>query len=279
MLKKILSMTLTALFILSVLTACAKKDGGKPIEAALEQNILEESARVHDNQVKDYNDKFDQIEIKRFPSLSTMLMELKAGRVDYLWLPASVGSYLAAGDNKMIVNISEKELRHFHMATRPEDKELWEEINKAIEELKADGTIKKLAEEYITKSNGTPVPKELEKFEDGDTHVVAVTGDLPPLDYVSADGNPAGFNVALLNAISEKIRCNLKIVQVEAPARLSALESKKVDMIFWIGCDVSDGIEPEAPGVRLTTAYYEESMCSAGYSAEILDKVTSIFNK
>ena len=260
--------------------ACAKKDGDtssapaasdrKPVCAYLEPNILEESALEHRYQGE--NDKVSQIEWKQFPSLSTMLMELKAGRVDFMWLPSSVGSYLAAGDNTMIVTILEKELIQFHMATRPEDKELWLEINKAIEELKADGTLKKLAEEYITKANGTPVPKEHKNYKDGETHVVAVTGDLPPLDYVSADGNPAGFNVALLNAISEKIHCNFKIVQVEAPARLSALESKKVDMIFWIGCDISDGFEPEVPGVRLTTAYYEDSMCTAGYNAEMIEK-------
>lgn len=97
------------------------------------------------------------------------------------------------------------------------------------------------------------------------------------MDYVSADGTPAGFNVALLNATSEKTGCSFEIVQLDAAARLSALESGKVGLIFWIGCWNNDGFEPEADGICLTTPYFEEKLCYVSYSKEVLEKMALIY--
>ncbi|MPN15883.1 hypothetical protein SDC9_163219 [bioreactor metagenome] len=83
--------------------------------------------------------------------------------------------------------------------------------------------------------------------------------------------------MALLNAISEKSGCNFEIVQMDANARLSALESGKVDLIFWIGCFSDDGFEPETDNVTLSSPYFEESICFVGYSADIMKKTISIY--
>jgi ABC-type amino acid transport substrate-binding protein len=287
--KKTLSLILTALTLCLVLSGCsdrsavsssAEKTKSKLVAGVLEQNSVEKTSRKHFVQDKGNSELVrKQIKYKAFSSLNTMLMELKAGRVDYLQLPSSVGNYLAAGDNKLIVETRKNSLQHYHMAARAEDTALIGEINNAIQSLKADGTLDKLAADYITNADGQPTANKLVKHKGGETHVVAVTGDLPPLDYVSADGTPAGFNVALLNAISEKTGCNFTIVQMDAAARLSALESGKVDLIFWIGCFSSEGFEPKTDDVCLSTPYFEESICSAGYSADILDKATSIYQK
>ncbi|MEN6351088.1 MAG: transporter substrate-binding domain-containing protein [Syntrophomonas sp.] len=289
MMKKTLALTLTVLTLCMVLSGCsnsapvsssAKETGSKLVAGVLEQNSVEESSRKHFVQAKvDREVVRKQIEYKAFSSLNTMLMELKAGRVDYLQLPSSVGNYLAASNNKLIVETRENSLQHYHMAARADDTALIGEINNAIHALKADGTLDKLAADYITNTHGAPTANALVKHEDAKTYVVAVTGDLPPLDYVSADGTPAGFNVALLNAISEKTGCNFNIVQMDAAARLSALESRKIDLIFWIGCFSSEGFEPKTDDVCLSTPYFEESICSVGHSADILDKAMSIYQK
>ena len=84
------------------------------------------------------------------------------------------------------------------------------------------------------------------------------TGDLPPLDYVAADGTPAGFNVALMNAIAEKQNVNFTFVQVEADARLSALSSGKIDVIFWYGN--VQGYESEREDLLITDKYYTDNV-------------------
>ena len=296
MLKKFLAVTLAGLTLCMFLSACrdsaaeSTAEGGAPVSSSaekaegnlvagvLEQNSLEESSRKHFVEAKGNSGEVrKQIKYNAFSSLNTMLMELKAGRVDYLKLPSSVGNYLVAGDDTLIVETRKSSLQHYHMAARADDTKLCGEINNAIDALKADGTLDKLAADYITKANSAPAANALVKHEGAATYVVAVTGDLPPLDYVSADGTPAGFNVALLNAISEKTGCNFELVQLDAAARLSALESGKVDLVFWIGCYSNEGFEPETDKVCLSKPYFEESMCCVGYSADILEKAISIY--
>lgn len=114
------------------------------------------------------------------------------------------------------------------MASRAEDTALCEEVSDAIDILKANGTLDKLAANYITNADGEPAVNELVQHEGAETHVVAVIGDLPPMDYISADGTPAGFNVALLNAISEQTGCTFEIVQLDADACLSARRAEKL---------------------------------------------------
>ena len=61
-----------------------------------------------------------------------------------------------------------------------------------------------------------------------------MTGDLPPLDFVNADGTPAGFNTAVLSEISKRIGKNIEMIQVDSAARGTALTSGQVDVIFWV---------------------------------------------
>ncbi len=296
--KKRLAGILSMLVLCMILSACSEKKAENSTESSnpvsgnaeeansnlvagvLEQNSVEDSSIINYPQAEGKMEEMrKQVEFKAFSSLNTLLLELSAGRVNYVQLPNSVGSYLSANDDTLIVTAVEGALprRHYHMAARTDDTELCKEINNAIDTLKAEGTLDQLAVDYITSADSTPITNTLLKHEGAETHVVAVTGDLPPLDYVSADGTPAGFNVALLNAISEQCGCNFELVQLDADARLSALESGKVDLIFWIGCYSNEGFEPETNNVCLSTPYFEESACLVGYSEDILEKALSIY--
>lgn len=296
--KKTIILTLVMLTLCMILSACNHNSAknteksratvsgstGKVkntlIAGNLEQNSVETEARRHWTHSSGYRNTRDtvrkHVQYKHYSSLNTMQMELSADRVDYLQLPSSVANYLAASDNKLKVEMG-LALQDYHMAVRADDTALYEKINNAIDALKADGSLDQLTTNYITKADSAPTANALKKHEGAKTYVVAVTGDLPPLDYVSADGKPAGFNVALLNAISEKCGCNFKIVQLDAAARLSALKSRKVDLIFWIGCFNSKDFEPKADDISLSTPYFEEHISWVSYSADILNKVKLIY--
>ena len=60
-----------------------------------------------------------------------------------------------------------------------------------------------------------------------------MTGALPPMDYVAADGTPAGFNTAQLAEISQRIGKNIELVVVDSVDRAAALASGTVDAVFW----------------------------------------------
>ena len=115
-----------------------------------------------------------------------------------------------------------------------ENSELRDQFDQAIDEMKADGTLDELIQTYITDTaeSGEPEAIAFEQFE-GDPIKVAVTGSLPPMDYVAADGTPAGFNTAVLAEIGKRLEKNIELVQVDSVGRALALAQGNVDVVFW----------------------------------------------
>lgn len=120
------------------------------------------------------------------------------------------------------------------MAVRSEDTQLKAMLDSAIIILKESGVIASLEEEWITNlpAENEPTFNEIPEIEGAATYYVGVSGDLPPLDYVAADGFPAGFNVALLSEMGKILKVNFKFVSLETQARFTALASKKIDVVF-----------------------------------------------
>lgn len=90
-----------------------------------------------------------------------------------------------------------------------------------------------------------------EKLEGADTLYVGISGDVAPLDYVSADGTPAGFNVALMNEIGRLLGKNIEFVVVSTDAKFSSILSGKIDAFFW-----HISILPLPETIAVTDSYY-----------------------
>ena len=112
---------------------------------------------------------------------------------------------------------------------------LRDEFNDAIAAMKADGTLDRLVKEQIDDliDGGEIKAVEMPKFDGAKTVKVAVTGALPPMDYVAADGTPAGFNTAVLAEIGNRTGKNIELVVVDSLGRAAALASGTVDAVFW----------------------------------------------
>ena len=150
-------------------------------------------------------------------------------------------------------------------AVRKDDAQLKADLDKVIGEMKSDGTLDKLINDYITNVDKGQAPPAIEiPMTDGaDTIKVGVTGDLPPLDYVSADGQPAGFNTALLSEIANRLGRNVEVVDIDSGARATALTSKQIDVIFWAIVPNGDKMpadidKPE--GVEFSVPYFKDNV-------------------
>ena len=183
-----------------------------------------------------------------YDSLNAMLMALQAGEVNAIKVPYYTGKYLcSANDNLMLreeyhpekaTEITDWALRlisdGYSFMTKEENTALRDAFDAQITAMKEDGTLQKLIDEYIIKASdgGEPVAIAFEKFE-GDPIKVAVTGSLPPMDYVAADGTFAGFNTAVLSEIGKRLQKNIELVQVDSVGRALALSEGTVDVVFW----------------------------------------------
>ncbi len=183
-----------------------------------------------------------------YDSMEAMLMGLQAGEVNTLRLPYYTVKYLCTVnpqlEMKTIFNLDKLNdvtkrvidmiSDGFSFMMKEENTALRDEFNTQIKAMKEDGTMQKLIDEHIIKASetGEPVAVTFDQFE-GDPIRVAVTGSLPPMDYVAADGSFAGFNTAVLAEIGRRLQKNIVLVQVDSIGRALALSEGTVDVVFW----------------------------------------------
>lgn len=121
------------------------------------------------------------------------------------------------------------------MVLRKEDEALRDDLNRAMATLRDTGRIRELENDWITNLpvNGEPANIGQAISTGARTCNVGISGDFPPLDYISADGRPAGFNVALMSEIGKQLDMRFEFISLEASARFTALAGRKIDVIFF----------------------------------------------
>ena len=203
-----------------------------------------------------------------YDSLKLMQMGIESGSIDQMSLYANVANYVIANNDKY-ESVGDSTLKNlsdsFCFAMRKDDTVLKDELNKALGEMKSDGSLDKLIKEYITDVDKGQAPPAIEipMTEGADTIKVGVTGDLPPLDYVNAEGKAAGFNTALLAEIAKRSGKNVEVVDIDSGARASALSSGQIDVIFWVVVPTMEKLpadidKPE--GVELSDPYFKDNV-------------------
>ena len=185
---------------------------------------------------------------RMYDTLNAMLMALQSGEVNAIKVPYYTGRYLCSTNNELrstSVFHPEKASKAdetainmlsdgYSFMLKEENTALRDAFDAQITAMKEDGTLQQLIDEHIIKvaESGEPVAIAFEQFE-GDPIKVAVTGSLPPMDYVAADGSFAGFNTAVLAEIGRRLQKNMELVQVDSIGRALALSEGTVDVVFW----------------------------------------------
>ena len=186
-----------------------------------------------------------------YDTLDALLMALNAGDIDSIEIFQSVARYLCATNDNLrmgVTYVTDKPLNTFAELVQggvngndfaflmmEVNTDLRDAFNAAIADMKADGTLDSLVETYIDGviAGDEPEAIEIAKIDGAQTVRVAVTGSLPPMDYVAPDGTPAGFNTAVLSEIGNRTGMNIELVQVDSLGRAAALASNTVDVVFW----------------------------------------------
>ena len=198
--------------------------------------------------------------VRYYDSLTHMVLALNRGEIAALAAPEFVGEY-------MLNNNPKYNLRGFLLLRMPvafalgfteEKSELCARVSKVIQDMEEEGRIGILVRDYFTgPAAQNPPAVKFEHFDGAETITAAVTGDMPPIDYVGTDGQPAGFNTAVLAEIGRRLHVNIKTVTVETGSRVPALKSGRADAVFWFQLFEGYDVQPDVPeGVITSTPYY-----------------------
>lgn len=208
-----------------------------------------------------------------YDSLLAMQMALRASQIDEIVLPEPVVMYLMANNpNEYEIQFSLNMMPStISFGFKAGNTALKKDFDKAIKAMKKDGTLMTIQERFITNVGaGDPEEVKFTEFKGSKPIKVAVTGDLPPIDYIAADGRATGYNTAILAEIGKRLKRNVRVISVDAGGRSAALASERADVVFWyrntegiktpkkLGKNLK-GVMVDSPanGVILSEPYYE----------------------
>lgn len=174
------------------------------------------------------------------PTIVDAISAIRSGRADYMTVPQFVAEYYCRQDEAMGTFKSNHDMS-VYMVTRAADEALLAALNEAIDAVAQQGVTLELFDglKDITDDTGetagdyTPDP-------DLETIRVGISGDLPPLDYVAADGTPRGFSITYMNKVAEQMGVNVEFISVTLDASLISLLSDKIDVFFWHAMPVAN---------------------------------------
>jgi ABC-type amino acid transport substrate-binding protein len=197
--------------------------------------------------------------IEFYPTVNEMLAGLLSGRVDVMVLNnASARYYLQSNQALKLIEPALNDMKFSNvMLTRAADTALLAKLNGAIKTLSDNGTLAAFDKRYINNDSIVALLKEpapsMPHTPGGQNVTVALCGEGLPMDYVSADGKPSGYNVALLEEVGKLAKLNITLIAIPAESQFQALSSGRVDIIFL-------GLAGPLPeGVAGTDAYFSEN--------------------
>jgi len=215
----------------------------------VELGYCEAPLLIHTNALLDGN---LDLRVVYYDTLDSMQMALSAGDIFSMYLYTATARYLCAVNDELVQVSQYKPLdedtslviknayntfkrNDFAFLMAAGNEALRDEFNEAITAIREDGTMEKLTAEYIEDviAGKDVSPIEIPVIEGAETIKVAITGCLPPMDYIAPDGTAAGFNTALLAEISKRLGKNIELLQVDSLGRSAAVASGVVDAVFW----------------------------------------------
>lgn len=237
--KRAFSWMLTMLLILGALSVTAAESADqKPLghltKLGVEEAFLNEQIRN--------TSAFEDIpfsEYRFYDTLNSMILALDAGIINGFITNEYTYEFLRARNADHYSTFSTDPAKDytygFAMLLREDSRELCDRISGVIAEMKADGTMDALKEQYVDRCIAGEEPDAVhpETFDQAPTMRVALTGDIPPMDYFSASGAPIGFNTAFISEVGRRLKMNVEFVSVSSGARAASLASGESDVVFW----------------------------------------------
>ena len=239
--KKLLALVMAVLMLALCFAGCGE-NAEKLIVVAEKESAGESVAQTEDD-FKDY--QYTAVDTQ-----TKALTEVKAGTadaavVDYVMSIGSIGKGTDFED--LVVEGDGYSEEEYGIAFR-KGSDLTAKINEIIRELKADGTLKAIAEGYKLEDIILG-DKETDAFAqsetDSDYQYVMDKGELvigityfAPMNYQNEDGELVGFETEFAKAVCAKLGVNAKFQEISWAAKETELEAKNIDCI-WNGMTIT----------------------------------------
>ncbi len=178
--------------------------------------------------------------IERYNKGADAVSSLKQGKIDCVIIDEQPAKAFTRQNEELKILKEEFTLEDYAAVIAKENGALLDEVNKALEELKNDGTLDKIIDHYIPDELSGEVSDftYTQKVTEGEKLRMATNAQFPPYEYYE-NGKIVGIDVDIAKAIADKMGRVLVIDDIEFDAIINAVSSGKAQ-IGLAGFTVTD---------------------------------------
>ena len=171
----------------------------------------------------------DGATVKRYSKGSEAIQALLAGQIDCVIIDSQPAQkFVENADGLKILDEPFVE-EEYAICLKKGNDELLDKINGALKELKEDGTVDDIMNNYIGDNIGeTPYESPEDVDRSNGTLVMATNAEFEPYEYREGD-EVVGIDADIAQAICDKLGYELEIDDMEFDAILAAVQSGKAD--------------------------------------------------
>lgn len=234
--KRSLAVILLTALMLLTLTACGQKNADQAPDKVISGVDDLEGAKigvqigtVGDTYASDYEGDDAGTEVARYNKGADAVQALKQNKIDCVIIDEQPA--LAFVDRNPELKILDEEFTNedYAICVAKGNDELLDKINGALDELKQDGTLESIINNYIGVDAGkTPYVSSDDVIRDNGTLTMATNAAFPPYEYYE-NGTIVGIDADMAQAIADKLGMNLVISDMEFDSIIAAVQSGKAD--------------------------------------------------
>ena len=230
--KKIISRILVILFTAALLTACGsskKENTVHSIDDLNNKTIGVQLGTTGDTLAGD----IEGATVEKYNKYADAVQALKQGKIDAVIIDSDTAIvFIRKNDDIELLSEGFAD-EDYAIAMKLDNEALQKEINGALSELKADGTLKKIKDYYDGDKSSDTEQKTYTRNESADrskgTLVMATNAEFPPYEYQEG-GQVVGFDVDMMNAVCDKLGYELRIDDMQFDSIIAAVQSGKADV-------------------------------------------------
>lgn len=229
--KKVIAFVMAVMMIAAVFTACGeKKEDKKTISG--KDDLKGATIGVQLGTTGDLNAsayEADGSKIERYTKGADAVIALTQGKVDCVIIDNEPAQAFVEANKGLKILDEPFESEDYAICVAKNNSQLTADINKALAELKADGTILSIINNYIGDNKGQSPYKSPEGVDTskGELHM-ATNAFFEPYEYYDGD-KVVGIDAEIAQAICDKLGYKLVIDDMDFDAIITAVQSGKSD--------------------------------------------------
>ena len=230
--KKVIAGLMSAVLAVSMLASCGSAKKENPVHSIADldgKTIGVQIGTTGDTLAGD----IEGATVEKYNKYADAVQALKQGKIDAIIIDSDTANVFVNKNDDVELLSEGFADEEYAIAMNLDNSALQTEINEALTQLKADGTLKKIKDYYDGDKSDSSSAKPYTKNESADrgkgTLVMATNAEFPPYEYREGD-QIVGFDVDMMNAVCDMLGYELKIDDMLFDSIIAAVQSGKADV-------------------------------------------------